>query len=601
MKPLQLLPLLALIGAPCCAQTPMASTSQPVAPLRDLFSDTWVATDALGRALPLGGEVRPPQKDKFVGIFYFVWQGHHGTPGPHNITKLIAANPRNPQWAAKDVFHWWGEPEVGYYRATDPWVARRNLSMLAVAGVDCLFVDVTNAFTYPAEMKVLFETARQMRAQGNPTPQIAFVLNAHTVPTLNRLWNEWYKPRLYEELWFRWEGKPLILADIEAKTEKGEPISDEAKAFFTWRKSWFETDPRGWFGDGRGKWPWRDKTPQKPGLSPAGEVEQVAVGVASHPVFHNIGRSYANDTPVKLDELDMTATYDQGIQFEEQWKRALEIDPPLVFVTGWNEWVAQRQIGGAGDLGDLNLVGRPIREGDTFFVDVYNAEFSRDADPMKGGYTDNYYLQLVANIRKYKGARPVPVAGKAQSIDISGDFSQWNGVTPEFRDTVGDTLHRDHAGWGDLHYKNTSGRNDIVSCKVARDARNVYFYARTAQPLSPSTDARWVMLFLNSDQNSATGWNGYDFLVSGTVLNGREITISRWENGGWQRNARGSFRARGNELQIAVPRSSIGQSTGQVGFDFKWVDNADPNDLSSWFTNGDCAPPRRFNYRYATE
>ena len=124
-------------------------------PQRDLYADTWVATDALGRGLPLGGEVRPPRDDKFVGIFYFVWQGFHGHDTIYDITKILAADPNNPQWGPPHAFHWWGEPEVGYYRATDPWVARRNLQMLAVAGVDCLFVDVTNAFTYPAEMNVL--------------------------------------------------------------------------------------------------------------------------------------------------------------------------------------------------------------------------------------------------------------------------------------------------------------------------------------------------------------------------------------------------------------------------------------------------------------
>jgi len=109
-----------------------------------------------------------------------------------------------------------------------------------------------------------------------------------------------------------------------------------------------------------------------------------------------------------------------------------------------------------------------------------------------------------------------------------------------------------------------------------------------------------MLLFINADRNPATGWNGYDFLINGAVLNGRETTIARWQDGGWKRIARARFTARGSELQIAVPLALIGQSASQVGFDFKWVDNADPNDLTTWFINGDCAPPRRFNYRYQT-
>ena len=56
------------------------------------------------------------------------------------------------------------------------------------------------------------------------------------------------------------------------------------------------------------------------------------------------------------------------------------------------------------------MTGKPLKPGDTFFVDQYNAEFNRSIQPMKGGYTDNYYMQMAANIRS---ARPVePYKGK---------------------------------------------------------------------------------------------------------------------------------------------------------------------------------------------
>lgn len=579
---------------------------------RDLYADTWAATDALGRDLPMGGEVRPPQDDKFVGIFYFVWQGDHGKneagKNPlYDMTKIIAANPEDPQWGPKGAFHWWAEPEVGYFKATDPWVARRNLRLLNAAGVDCLFVDVTNAFAYPDEMKVLFETAQQMRAEGNPTPQIAFLLNTRVAEVTKTLWDAYYQDGKYADLWFRWQGKPLILGDLTSKDKDGKPLPDEIVNFFSWRKSWFETNPKGWFGDGKGKWAWRDKTPQKPGLGFDGKVEQVAVGVASHPIGENIGRSYANEKAVEIDKYDMTPTYDQGIQFQEQWDSALVTDPPLVFITGWNEWVAQRQTAVEAQIGKVNLVGRPMKaEGDTYFVDVYNAEFSRDADMMKGGYTDNYYYQMAANIRKYKGARPVPVAGKEQTIAIDGDFAPWRQIWPEFRDSVGDTLHRDFDGWGDNHYTNTTGRNDITTAKVARDAENITFYARTNEPLSPRTDARWMMLFINADQNGATGWNGYDLRVNAQGGDANSASVERWIDGKWVAGAPAKMAMAGNEIELSVPRSLIARDAAtppgtSLAFDFKWVDNADPDDISDWFLSGDCAPERRFNYRYKTQ
>lgn len=38
-------------------------------------ADTWVAKDALGRSLTANPRLK---KDKYVGIFYFEWQGAHG-------------------------------------------------------------------------------------------------------------------------------------------------------------------------------------------------------------------------------------------------------------------------------------------------------------------------------------------------------------------------------------------------------------------------------------------------------------------------------------------------------------------------------------------
>jgi hypothetical protein len=74
---------------------------------------------------------------------------------------------------------------------------------------------------------------------------------------------------------------------------------------------------------------------------------------------------------------------DRGGNFQEQWKRAFDLDPPFVMVTGWNEWVAGR-------WGNPDSVE---------FVDQFDREYGRDIEPMKGGHGDNYYYQLATNLR----------------------------------------------------------------------------------------------------------------------------------------------------------------------------------------------------------
>ena len=188
--------------------------------------------------------------------------------------------------------------------------------------------------------------------------------------------------------------------------------------------------------------------------------------VAEHPTT-NIGRSFQAGRQPAINRLGLTGSEGRGLFFAEQISRALKIGPEFAFVTGWNEWVAQRFVQEAGKPAG-SLVGRTLAPGQTFFVDAYNQEYSRDIEPMAGGHTDNYYYQLVDFVRRYKGVRPIPTAKKDCSITVDGNFEEWKAVEPEFRDTIGDTEHRNEKGWGDkLTYADTSGRNDFVTLKVA--------------------------------------------------------------------------------------------------------------------------------------
>jgi len=121
----------------------------------DTYSDTWVATDALGRALPTTDAAGPPRAGKTVGIFYFLWLGRHGEQGPFDISKILAEdptainNPASPLWGPMHVLHHWGQPLLDYYISDDDFVLRKHAQMLTDAGVDMVVFDVTNQLTYP--------------------------------------------------------------------------------------------------------------------------------------------------------------------------------------------------------------------------------------------------------------------------------------------------------------------------------------------------------------------------------------------------------------------------------------------------------------------
>ena len=342
-----------------------------------------------------------------------------------------------------------------------------------------------------------------------------------------------------------------------------------------------------------GGWAWLQNYPQAPQTSPTGAVEQITVGVAQNynarthlaPMSFPgaFGRSYHDG---QTDTRPNAVRY--GLNFAEQWRRALQVDPPFVFVTGWNEWTAGFYSEWAG-----------YKAPPPIFVDEFSEEYSRDIEPMAGGHGDDYYYQLVSAVRRYKGARPVPPA-TPRTLPLGDDFSAWRGVEPEYRDAAGDTAHRNAPGFGHAGpYVNATGRNDIVAAKVSYDARNVYFYVRTASKMTPRTDPDWMLLYLNVDGDAKTGWLGYDFVVNRYA--GAATTSLERNVGGkyaWQPAAKVQYHVSGSEMEIAIPRAALGLVAGPATIDFKWADHCfAKGDWTDFTLNGDAAPDDRFSYR----
>ena len=106
----------------------------------------------------------------------------------------------------------WGEPEMGYFLSQDEYVIRKDMSMLADAGIDVLVMDVTNAVRYWDEWEVTFTTMQKMKAEGNKVPQFIFwAFNGPVITVVQDLYDRIYKEGKYRDLWFYWDGKPLLL------------------------------------------------------------------------------------------------------------------------------------------------------------------------------------------------------------------------------------------------------------------------------------------------------------------------------------------------------------------------------------------------------
>ena len=603
-----------------------------------------MATDALGRTMPTAGEcpLKDDGKPRTVGIFYITWhtQGlHNGLEYRADVSKVLQADPEarrewdNSQWTGPS-YHW-GEPEYGYFLSKDKYVIRHDISMLADAGVDVLIMDVTNAVLYWDEWEVLFSTMQEMKAEGNKVPSFCFwAFNGNVITVVKKLYEEFYKTPKYQDLWFQWDGKPLLLYNgtpsVDANPNGGEKnLSDypqEVKDFFTLRTMWW------------GYWKWagerfvgtEDKwsfgydlgTSEVAALSPEelcsrhnGRMEEMAVTAAQHPMSI-IGKSWSRkggepvlderDMPTKTlipylgEERDNPTQY--GIYFQERWDEALQVDPEFIYLNDWNEWTAGRYRQGKDPSGQADLhvdfLGR--KDNPFYFVDQYNAEFNRTIAPMKGGWTDSYYMQMAQNIRRYKGVPPMPVFYGISEITLDGNLGDWQHVRP-YADTRGDVIHRDHDGYGNLHYTDSTGRNDIIATRVAVGKRDLYFSAETASSLTPYNDPRWMLLLIDSDQDAATGWHGFDYIVNLKVVSERLTTLQRFndETRQWELAAEIPYATKGNVLEVSIPRKLLGKGRNHIALDFKWTDNPSSlDDIISLCTSGDTAPNRRFAYRF---
>lgn len=639
---------------------------------QDIYPDTWVANDALGRKMPDFSQVGPVKNDqrRIVGIFYITWhtQGLAKMAKPYSadVTKILKADPsarldaKHPLWT-EGSYHW-GEPEMGYFLSQDEYVIRKDMSMLADAGVDVLVMDVTNAVRYWDEWEVTFRTMQKMKAEGNKVPKFVFwAFNGPVITVVQDLYEKIYKKEKFKDLWFYWDGKPLLLYngnpkidanggevknpnpnyELAAKTDQNNPhygnkdyteefykdYTKEVKDRFTLRTMWwgyFEWGGKRFVGtEDNWSFGYSMADPKVKALKPEellsthkGKREEAAVTPAQHPVTMTkenmgVGKSWSRKSgEPKLNKYDLPEpayvpwlgkTVENpegyGIYFQERWDETLASNPEFLYINDWNEWTAGKyQPKGDGTTPWLG------RDNPFFFVDQYNSEFNRCIHPMKGGYTDNYYMQMAQNIRKYKGVRPIPELKGYTRIKIDGSFEDWNVIKTDYRDTRGDTFHRDAIGYGGTNYINKSGRNDILDSKVGIDKKNISFYVTTAEKLTPHTGNNWMLLLIDADNNPETGWYGYDFLINKNVKSEKTTTLMRYDKSKgaqpWVEVADLKMNYAEKGLEIAVPRNLLGLSGDKFTFDFKWSDNAESlDDPISFCINGDTAPNRRFNFR----
>ena len=552
------------------------------------------ATDALGRRIEVSAGKK--KEARYVGLFYSLWLGQHqGLQHEiYDIQKLIDSNsvaldnlqgtPESPL----NEFHFWGEPLYGYYSMSDPWIVTRHVELLGNAGVDYLCIDATNNVVYTESTENLFSVLLKFHDQGFNVPKVVFYTNTQSGSTVDTLYNRFYKSGKYEKIWFKPEGKPMIIGI----TENNFKASDQTKyhSFSDYikpqMKEYFDVRESQWPNGDYNKYsiPWMSW--QYPQWNHNGTVA-VPVAQHSHSVVYassmhpECSRGYNNAT--KQVEKDWTA----GANFQTMWNAVFSSRESInqVLVTSFNEWMAIKY---ANDQ--------------VFFVDVYNHEFSRDIEMMKGGYNDNFYLQLVQNIRKFKFEKGEHYQYQNMTININAATEKtWNNVKATYMDPAGDAISRNYTNAsGTGRYTDNSNRNDITTIKIVHDKKNVYFMIKTVMPVTRynGLDVNWMNILVRS--NGADSFEGYQYIIN-RKPDGKGKTSVEKSIGGynWKDSGNAKYSLKDNILQIAIPLSELGMTFNDCSFEFKVSDHVTHYDnIMDYYVTGDSAPIGRLNYSY---
>ena len=327
------------------------------------------------------------------GIFYSTWHCIAAESTPvHDISRVLAGE---QSWGGYGVFHYWDQPAAGYYCPSEnDGVLREHAELLRDAGIDFVFLDATNhayvdARSHDTPGMILAPLDRVLAVwstvPGAPrlVPWVP-VVEAGSSPSVYTVDAMLARIGAYPEMHFEYLGKPLLLITENAQYPVNAAREAALAEDYTVRRMW------GVYPDDGAPWSFLQACQSPPtGPEPCAQrvavtatgIEQIPISAAYQATFMNV----ATATPKH-----------QGLTFRKQFERAFTWpETPIITITGWNEWIAQRQ-----------ACGHPACPCATYpdgcFIDQWDLEYSRDLEPGANVMGDYYYQLMAACISLFR-------------------------------------------------------------------------------------------------------------------------------------------------------------------------------------------------------
>ena len=564
-----------------------------------------VGFDEYGRSVPASAGKK---EKRDIGIFYFLWLGQPQAKDIYDVSKLLEQYGINKVFHEVDdeispnnTAHWWAEPLYGYYNSTDKWVIRKHMELLTEAGIDFLIFDTTNCVLYEEVAKKIMKMSQELRDEGWDAPQVCFYTHSRSIETIKRIYDIFYKNGSYPDSWYRIDGRPMIIGYTSARKDRDEAVGRGDDAY---HPEDLPQDLQDFFYVKEACWPYdfhnANSFPYTEWTYPQPlNGNTMNVSVATHPMvpfsfslthenWCNWGRGYDVNTGKNMHEDIFRGTF-----FQSEWETVFASDPQpeILMVTGWNEWIAYKQPYG----------------GEYMLCDNVDMEYSRDIEPMQGGYEDAYFIQMLMNIRKYKydPADDVIADNVYKTIDPAGNDSQWDDVKAVYRH-VGTANDKRNAYGGAMtvHYSVPAADNNILSVKLTNDAENLYFRIECADAVKVSDNANWMNLFIGTGTPAQKGWESYEYVIGrrhDAATNTAAVEQLRADFTG-KHAGEAVYAVNGSTVVYSVPLTALGLSGAEgdaLRIYFKVADGVDgAEEIMNYYVSGRCLPMGRLSYEY---
>ncbi len=293
------------------------------------------------------------------------------TPTPEPTAKVRSVGITYSTWFPPLTGEKWGTPVLGNYYSADETVLNQHAEWIAGAGVDFIVIDWTNGIDYvkgvqdgnhqyiEAATDELFRVFRERVDAGLPTPKIVIASGIDTADKaqafvdgrvdrkVNQIWDDYYGNPEYADLIYHYNNKPLImmyLATSACVAKEGSQIYQDDRLtirFFTG----FLGEQNNLLKPGTriskyGYWSWWERGNNAYAVKADGSAECITISAAW--VGHNPDEETALNNPnaAWLPENGAVGRRN-GQTFREQWDMAIGLDPDIVIVQSWNEWISE--------------------------------------------------------------------------------------------------------------------------------------------------------------------------------------------------------------------------------------------------------------------